>query len=67
MDETYADNINELKKMANQVKALDLINPTSHIIQIVTEMVERCKKLPELEMVDFKENNLEIDNIEADA
>jgi len=67
MADNYTDNINILKEKAKQVKAMDLINPTSHTILLVTEIIERCKELPQLEVVDFKENNLIIDNLEVDA
>ena len=63
----YAININKLKTLASQIKAMDLFNPTSHTIMLIGEIVDRCKKLPELEIVDFKNNNFKIDNIEADA
>tara|TARA_R100001594_G_scaffold81659_1_gene116170 strand:- start:248 stop:454 length:207 start_codon:yes stop_codon:yes gene_type:complete len=63
----YVININRLKILANQVKTLDLLNPTSHTIMIIGEILDRCKGLPELEIVDFQKNNFKIDNIEADA
>ena len=63
----YVININRLKTLAKQIKALDLFNPTSHTVMIIGEILDRCKDLPELEIIDFQKNNFKIDNIEADA
>lgn len=66
-NESYADNINTLKQMAKKIKTIDLLDPSSRIVNIMTEILERCRNLPELEMVDFNNKKIEIDNIEADA
>ena len=74
-NETYADNINILKEIAKQIKSMDLLDPSSRTVSLMTEIIDRCKKLPQLEMVDFnvkypsvvENKKIEIDNIEADA
>tara|TARA_R100000655_G_scaffold34698_2_gene67485 strand:- start:6164 stop:6394 length:231 start_codon:yes stop_codon:yes gene_type:complete len=73
--DTYADNINVLKEIAKQIRATDLLDPSSRTVSLMTEIIDRCKKLPQLEMVDFnvkypsvvEKNEFEIDNIEGDA
>ena len=73
--DTYADNINVLKEIAKRIKAVDLLDPSSRTVSLMTEIIDRCKKLPQLEMVDFnvkypsavENKKIEIDNIEADA
>ena len=68
VNETYADNINLLKEIAKQIKAIDLLDPSSRTVSLMTEIIERCKRLPQLEMVDLNtKEKIEIDNIEADA
>ena len=66
-NETYADNINILKEIAEQIKSMDLLDPSSRTVSLMAEILDRCKKLPKLEMVDFNDKKIEIDNIEADA
>jgi len=68
VNETYADNINLLKEIAKQIKAIDLLDPSSRTVSLMTEIIDRCKRLPQLEMVDLNtKEKIEIDNIEADA
>jgi len=68
VNESYADNINVLKEIAKQIKAIDLLDPSSRTVSLMTEIIERCKRLPQLEMVDLNtKEKIEIDNIEADA
>ena len=31
---------------------MDLVNPSSHVILVMSELLERCKHIPELEMMD---------------
>ena len=64
--DSYVDNINALKILSKQIKSIDLLNPSSHTVTQLTEILDRCKNLPELELVDFNEQ-VNIDNIEADA
>jgi len=63
----YVVNINEIKKLAMEIKALDLFDPSSRTVTVMSEIIDLCKKLPDLEIVDFTSNDLNIDNIEADA
>ena len=63
----YVLNINEIKKLVKEIRTIDLLNPTSHTIMLVGGIIDRCKRLPELEIVDFSSNKVNIDNIEADA
>ena len=62
----YVDNINALKKLSQEIKAVDLLDPTSRTVMQLTEIIGRCKELPDLELVDFNEQ-VNVDNIEADA
>ena len=61
----YADNLNRIRELSRQVKILDLLDPTSRVVNILTEIVERSRHIPELEMVERKIMN--IDNCEAEA
>ena len=61
----YADNLNKIRELSRQVKILDLLDPTSRVVNILTEIVERSRHIPELEMVERKIMN--IDNCEAEA
>lgn len=63
--DNYVENLNKIKELAEQVKVLDLLNPSSHVVNIMTEIVERCKDIPELEMID--NNFINMDNFEAEA
>ena len=49
----YADNLNRIRELSRQVKILDLLDPTSRVVNILTEIVERKIK--------------NIDNFEAEA
>ena len=62
----YIENLNRIRLLADQVKILDLLNPTSDTVNLLTEIIDRAKKIPELERLDFEED-LKIDNIEAEA
>ena len=48
----YADNLNRIRELSRQVKILDLLDPTSRVVNILTEIVERSRHIPELEMVE---------------
>ena len=62
----YVENLNRIRELASEVKALDLLDPNGHTVGILTEIIDRAKRIPELERMDF-ELDLNIDNIEADA
>ena len=34
----YADNLNKIRELSRQVKILDLLDPTSRVVNILTEM-----------------------------
>ena len=61
----YADNLNRIRELSKQVKVLELLDPSSKVVNILTEIVERSRHIPELEMVERKIMN--IDNCEAEA
>ena len=61
----YADNLYRIRELSRQVKILDLLDTTSRVVNILTEIVERSRHIPELEMVERKIMN--IDNCEAEA
>ena len=63
--DNYVENLNKIKELAEQVKVLDLLDPSSKVVNIMTEIVERCKDIPELEMID--NNFINMDNFEAEA
>ena len=63
--DNYADNLKKIRELADGVKVLDLLDPSSHIVNIMTEIIERCKQIPELEMID--NNFINMDNFEAEA
>ena len=62
----FVDNLLRIKKIAEEVKVIDLLDPTSHMVMILTELINLAKDIPELERVEFGDQ-LNIDNIEADA
>ena len=61
--DNYVENFNRIKELADQIKILDLLDPTSQTVLLITEMVDRCKHIPKLEMID----NSFINNFEAEA
>jgi len=63
--DNYADNLNRIRELSKQVKILELLDPSSKVVNILTEIVERGRHIPELEMVERKVMN--IDNCEAEA
>ena len=62
----YIDNLNRIRVLAETIKVLDLLNPKPETISLLTEMVDRAQRIPELEMMDF-EVDVNVDNIEAEA
>ena len=63
--DNYADNLKKIRELAEEVKILDLLNPSSDVVNLLTEIIDRCKKIPELEMID--DNFINMDNFEAEA
>ena len=63
--DNYVENLKKIKELADGIKGLDLLNPNSRTVNIMTEIIERCKHIPELEMVD--NNFINMDNFEAEA
>ena len=53
MEDNYIDNLNTLRKLAHEIKSLDLLDPSSDTVLKITEIIQRCKIIPELEMVDY--------------
>ena len=43
MEDNYVDNLNKLREIANNLKSLDILDPSSRTIMLVTEMVRRAK------------------------
>ena len=66
MEDNYVDNLNKLRNLAENVKSLDLLDPTSKTILVITEIIQRAKLIPELEMVD-QMDKIEIKDFEAEA
>ena len=62
----FVDNLLKIKKIAEEVKVVDLLNPSSHMVMVLTELIDLAKDIPQLERVEFG-NQLDVDNIEADA
>ena len=63
--DNYVENLNKIKELAELVKVLDLLDPSSKVVNIMTEIIERCRDIPELEMID--NNFINMDNFEAEA
>ena len=53
MEDNYIDNLNTLRELASSIKALDLMDPSTRTVTILTEIIERCKYIPELEMIHY--------------
>jgi hypothetical protein len=66
MEDNYVENLNKLREIANNLKSLDILDPTSNTIMLITEMVQRAKLIPKLEMVDQMDKTL-IEDFEAEA
>ena len=62
----YIENLNRIKAIAEEVQILDLLNPTSNTVNLLTEILDRAERIPDLERVDF-DIDVNIDNIEAEA
>ena len=62
----YIENLNRIRAIAEEVQILDLLNPTSNTVNLLTEILDRAKRIPDLERVDF-DIDVNIDNIEAEA
>ena len=52
MEDNYIDNLNKLRELAESIHSLDLIDPSSHALLKITEIIQRCKLIPEIEMID---------------
>jgi len=63
--DNYVENLKKIKELADGIKGLDLLNPNSRTVNIMAEIIERCKHIPELEMID--NNFINMDNFEAEA
>lgn len=63
--DNYVDNLNKIRKLASDLKVIDLLDPSSKTVNVLTEIIERCRHIPELEMVD--NNFINMDNFEAEA
>ena len=66
MVDNYVDNLNKLRKLAKNIKSLDILDPTSKTILDITEIILRARLIPELEMVD-QMDKIEIKDFEAEA
>ena len=49
-------NINEIKKLGNEIELLDVINPTSCTYGKIAELLSRIKALKEFELLSDEEN-----------
>ena len=49
-------NINEIKKLGNEIELLDVINPTSCTYGKIAELLSRVKALKEFELLSDGEN-----------
>ena len=63
--DSYAENLNKIRELSGDVRVLELLDPSSGLVNVLAEIVERCKRIPELEMVE--RNFMNIDNFEAEA
>ena len=66
MGDNYVENLNKLRELAENIKSLDILDPTSQTILVITEIIQRAKLIPELEMID-QMNKIEIQDLEAEA
>jgi hypothetical protein len=66
MGDNYVENLNKLRKLAKNIKSLDILDPTSKTILDITEIIQRARLIPELEMID-QMNKIEIQDLEAEA
>ena len=49
-------NINEIRKLGNEIELLDVINPTSCTYGKIAELLSRVKALKEFELLSDEEN-----------
>ena len=66
MEDNYVQNLNKLRELAKNIKSLDILDPTSKTILDITEIIQRARLIPELEMVD-QMDKIEIKDFEAEA
>ena len=66
MEDNYFQNLNKLRELAKNIKSLDILDPTSKTILDITEIIQRARLIPELEMVD-QMDKIEIKDFEAEA
>lgn len=66
MEDNYVENLNKIRELAEDIKSLDILDPTSRTILLITEIIQRAKLIPELEMVDNMEK-FELQDFEAEA
>ena len=66
MEDNYVQNLNKLRELAKNINSLDILVPTSKTIMQITEIIQRAKLIPELEMVD-RMDKIQIQDIEAEA
>jgi len=52
MGDNYVENLNKLRELAKNIKSLDILDPTSKTILDITEIIQRARLIPELEMID---------------
>ena len=63
--DNYVDNFNKIRQIAEDIKILELLDPSSRTVSCLTDLIERCRQIPELEMID--ETFMNMDNFEAEA
>jgi len=66
MGDNYVENLNKLRELAKNIKSLDILDPTSKTILDITEIIQRARLIPELEMID-QMDKIEIQDLEAEA
>jgi hypothetical protein len=66
MEDNYVENLNKIRELAEDIKSLDILDPTSRTIMLITEIVQRARLIPELEMVDNMDK-FELQDFEAEA
>ena len=51
--DNIVDNLNRCREISNELKLIDIIDPGSRQINLLSELLYRIQNMPDLELLDF--------------
>ena len=51
--DNIVDNLNRCREISNELKLIDIIDPSSRQINLLSELLYRIQNMPDLELLDF--------------